>query len=475
MQQQTGVNPINPGGRAHVPQPFLTPQVSGSVLNPMPPPQLSPQQLAMLHPHVQQVQLAHQLLMQPQHFLPNRKFSHPHPPLPPLPPHSLLQHQDPQQLARIMALLQQSPKPPPSFPGPVKLRGDSYPHYDLVGVENMGVASPDLIDNWHQNPAGNLSPAPSTTTWPPEFQPGVPWKGVQSPESHPNPYSATLAEKTHTDTEHHLLQDNTEMKSVPPSPGAWPYCASDTHNPVTFPVLAPGWPPDPIGHRTNRNSFQLPRPPPGLTHHKQSPWLEAGPHMSTGWSSGRQESVYSTENSWSAASSTGSSWLLLSNLTPQIDGATLKTICLQHGPLMTFNLGLAQGSALIRYCSVEEAAKAQSALHMCVLGNTTILAEFVSDEDATRYFTHFQSRDGDRETDRETESETGGGEEVKPGWENLDGVGLFNQWGHSRGGGVWGGAESRYHGNNLWASPPAEDRKPGLLPGNLLGGGANTL
>lgn len=49
---------------------------------------------------------------------------------------------------------------------------------------------------------------------------------------------------------------------------------------------------------------------------------------------------------------------------PQIDGSTLRTICMQHGPLLTFHLGLTQGSALIRYSTRQEAAKAQSALHM---------------------------------------------------------------------------------------------------------------
>lgn len=48
----------------------------------------------------------------------------------------------------------------------------------------------------------------------------------------------------------------------------------------------------------------------------------------------------------------------------QIDGSTLRTICIQHGPLLTFHLGLTQGTALIRYRSRQEAAKAQSALHM---------------------------------------------------------------------------------------------------------------
>lgn len=37
---------------------------------------------------------------------------------------------------------------------------------------------------------------------------------------------------------------------------------------------------------------------------------------------------------------------------------------MQHGPLLTFHLGLTQGSALIRYSSRQEAAKAQGALHM---------------------------------------------------------------------------------------------------------------
>lgn len=51
----------------------------------------------------------------------------------------------------------------------------------------------------------------------------------------------------------------------------------------------------------------------------------------------------------------------------QIDGSTLRTICMQHGPLLTFHLGLTQGSALIRYSSRQEAAKAQGALHMWVI------------------------------------------------------------------------------------------------------------
>jgi hypothetical protein len=53
-------------------------------------------------------------------------------------------------------------------------------------------------------------------------------------------------------------------------------------------------------------------------------------------------------------------------LPPQIDGSTLRTLCLQHGPLITFHLNLTQGNAVVRYSSKEEAAKAQKSLHMYV-------------------------------------------------------------------------------------------------------------
>lgn len=66
----------------------------------------------------------------------------------------------------------------------------------------------------------------------------------------------------------------------------------------------------------------------------------------------------------------------------QIDGSTLKTLCQQHGPLQFFYLSLNHGQALVRYSSKDEAVKAQKALNTCVLGNTTILAEFVSEREA---------------------------------------------------------------------------------------------
>lgn len=222
---------------------------------------------------------------------------------------------------------------------------------------------------------------------------------------------------------------------------------------------------------------------------------------------------------------------------------------MQHGPLLTFHLGLTQGTALIRYGSKQEAAKAQSALHMCVLGNTTILAEFVSEEDVARYIAHSQaggagsggttpgsagsgatatsvvgpsSNGGSCERGGAGGSSGGGVVEgsstaggagngaTSSGWQSLDstgstsdqsatsgsGLGIFAQW-SSNGTGVGGagGAEAGsqglwrgisgmsvagYPSSSLWASPALEDRHQmgspaSLLPGDLLGGGADSI
>ncbi|XP_042249930.1 trinucleotide repeat-containing gene 6B protein-like [Thunnus maccoyii] len=716
---QPGMHPMNPsqGLRAQVPHQFLSAQVPGPMLKQMPspggsvggvvggvggvsgvgsvggvggvgggmfPPQISPQQLAMLsniYPHMQQFHLACQLLLQQQQqqqqqqLLQNqRKFPQPQP---------LRQQPDPQQLARIMAILQQQrqhqhggvggaaggssklspshlglskqpmvdPLPHPGMGGPLsdlhaktqgmysglapggnlsglelgpmmggmkdtggqqsrfkwmmeghspapsppdtnlhkngplpsalKVRGGSpYSQYEMLGGEGLGIPPQGSADNWHRTPGSKMGNKPATSSWPPEFQPGVPWKGIQSsgdPESDPYMTPGSVlgspGPPTLNDSDHQLLRDNIgpnpSLNTSLPSPGAWPYSASDSplsnaHSTGKYSEYKPSWPPEPIGQnklwKTNRNSSQLPRPPPGLTNQKQaspSPWGSGGPRLARGWGGGgiNQESRFGPGSAWSdGVASRGSCWLLLSNLTPQIDGSTLRTICMQHGPLLTFHLGLTQGSALIRYSSRQEAAKAQGALHMCVLGNTTILAEFVSEEEVARYFAHSQaggaegassggaaaggtqgssgtgtavassggSSPGSERAAAGTTSggngNGGGGGESGgtvlssvrspgSGWQSLDGtgsssetssaqgpgLGIFSQWstnGAGEGGGVggvesgrsglWGGMTAGYPSSSLWGAPQIEERHQmdspaALLPGDLLGGGADSI
>uniref|UniRef100_A0A8C6SH28 TNRC6 PABC binding domain-containing protein n=1 Tax=Neogobius melanostomus TaxID=47308 RepID=A0A8C6SH28_9GOBI len=338
---------------------------------------------------------------------------------------------------------------------PMKMPGGSpYSPYDMMVGDGLG-------DNWHRTPGNKMSvKAPTAPSWPPEFQPGVPWKGIDRVDPDTDPYitpamMGNAVSPGLNDSEHQLL-DNTDstppLNTLLPSPGAWPYSASDSplsnaHNSAKYTDFKTSWPPEPIGHKSwkaNRggSQSQLSRPPPGLISQKQS-----SPTLGTAWSDGTPRE---------------SCWLVLSNLTPQIDGSTLRTICMQHGPLLTFHLGLTQGTALIRYCSKQEAAKAQSALHMCVLGNTTILAEFVTAANQTA--TH------------------------------GPGLGIFAQWSSNGAGGaggveagrqgLWGGmggmSGAGYHSSSLWGSPALEDRHQmgspaSLLPGDLLGGGADSI
>lgn len=83
-----------------------------------------------------------------------------------------------------------------------------------------------------------------------------------------------------------------------------------------------------------------------------------------------------------------STWLLLKNMTAQIDGSTLRTLCMQHGPLQHFHLYLNHGIALCKYSTREEANKAQMALNNCVLGNTTICAESPCESEVQNILQH---------------------------------------------------------------------------------------
>ncbi|XP_078793617.1 trinucleotide repeat-containing gene 6B protein isoform X4 [Oryzias latipes] len=419
-----------------------------------------------------------------------------------------------------------------------------------------------LSDSWHRTPGNKMASKPSSTpSWPPEFQPGVPWKGIDRVDPESDPYMTpgsmmgNAASPGLNDSEHQLLENSDStppLNTLLPSPGAWPYSASDSplnhaHNPAKYTDYKTSWPPEPIGHkswkasRSSSSQSQMSRPPPGLVGQKQpssSPWSGGAPRLAgRGWGSG----AVTAASTWSDGSVRDSCWLVLSNLTPQIDGSTLRTICMQHGPLLTFHLGLTQGTALIRYGSKQEASKARSALHMCVLGNTTILAEFVSEEDVARYIAHSQAGGGGSGGTAgssagpgstaasaagassngggcerggavgssmggvEGASSTAGGASSSSGWQSLEstgssldppagqgpGLGIFSQWSTNGAGGagavepgrqgLWGGmGATAYPTSNLWASPALEDRHQmgspaSLLPGDLLGGGADSI
>ncbi|ELW64452.1 Trinucleotide repeat-containing 6B protein [Tupaia chinensis] len=451
---------------------------------------------------------------------------------------------------------------------PGKARGGSpYNQFDIISGDTLGGHTGPAGDSWlpaKSPPTNKVGSKSSNASWPPEFQPGVPWKGIQNidPESDPYVTPGSVLGGTATspivDTDHHLLRDNTtgsnsSLNTSLPSPGAWPYSASDnsftnvhsTSGHETdevwdeadsdgmqgagkfrgqrlqpsdmnalllvslpdpkFPDYKSTWSPDPIGHNpthlsnkmwknhiSSRNTTPLPRPPPGLTNPKpSSPWSSTAPRSVRGW--GTQDSRLASASTWSDGGSVRPSyWLVLHNLTPQIDGSTLRTICMQHGPLLTFHLNLTQGTALIRYSTKQEAAKAQTALHMCVLGNTTILAEFATDDEVSRFLAQAQPP-----TPAATPSAPAAGwQSLETGQNQSDPVGpALNLFGGSTGLGQWSSSAGGSSGadlagaslwgppnysSSLWGVPTVEDpHRMGspapLLPGDLLGGGSDSI
>ncbi|KYO31231.1 trinucleotide repeat-containing 6A protein isoform B [Alligator mississippiensis] len=295
---------------------------------------------------------------------------------------------------------------------------DSYGRYDLIQNSESPASPPvALPHSWSRakTDSDKISNG-SSINWPPEFHPGVPWKGLQNidPENDPDvtPGSVPTGPTINTtiqDVNRYLLKSGgssptSSQNATLPSSSAWPLSASGYSSSFSSIASAPSiagklsdikstWSSGPISHtqaslshelwKVPRNTTAPTRPPPGLTNTKPSSTWGASP---LGWTSS-----YSSGSAWSTDNSgRTSSWLVLRNLTPQIDGSTLRTLCLQHGPLITFHLNLTQGNAVVRYSSKEEAAKAQKSLHMCVLGNTTILAEFAGEEEVNRFLAQGQ-------------------------------------------------------------------------------------
>ncbi|KAM6905081.1 trinucleotide repeat-containing gene 6C protein-like isoform 3-T3 [Xenentodon cancila] len=376
-------------------------------------------------------------------------------------------------------------------PGKPPQLDDSYSPYNLMPNSESPTSPLVPPDSWGQGKSSSDKITNGTNiNWPPEFCPGVPWKGLQNidPETDPNvtPGSVPSGPTINTniqDVNRYLLRDRSggklsEMKST--------------------------WSPGPISHSQASLSHELwkvpqgprssttapSRPPPGLTNPKpSSTWGGNSLGLAQGWSS----SYTTAGTTWSTDSSTRtSSWLVLRNLTPQIDGSTLRTLCMQHGPLITFHLNLTQGNAVVRYSSKDEAAKAQKSLHMCVLGNTTILAEFAGEEEVNRFFAQGQSLGGTtswQATPGTNQNRMGGAGSGashpighSPHWNNnsngasSSSSSSLGACGTKTGGELlWGGVQQY---SSLWGPPSGEEgRVMGsptpintLLPGDLLSG-----
>ncbi|KAM6966024.1 LOW QUALITY PROTEIN: trinucleotide repeat-containing gene 6C protein-like [Tautogolabrus adspersus] len=410
-------------------------------------------------------------------------------------------------------------------PGKPHQLEDSYSPYNLMSSSESPTSPLVSQDSWGQGKSSSDKMANGTNiNWPPEFCPGVPWKGLQNidPETDPNmtPGSVPSGPTINTniqDVNRYLLRDrsggssptSSQNEALPPS-SDWPVSAYTSSFSLSspemddagkLPEMKSTWSPGPISHSQAPLSHELwkvpqgprgsnvapSRPPPGLTNTKpSSTWGGNSLGLAQGWSS----SYTTAGTTWSTdTSNRTSSWLVLRNLTPQIDGSTLRTLCMQHGPLITFHLNLTQGNAVVRYSSKDEAAKAQKSLHMCVLGNTTILAEFAGEEEVNRFFAQGQLLGGTtswQATPGSNQSRMGGtGSGAShpighsPHWNNNNGGSSSSSLGTggAKTGGelLWGGVPQY---SSLWGPPSGEEgRVVGsptpintLLPGDLLSG-----
>ncbi|XP_045211672.1 trinucleotide repeat-containing gene 6C protein-like isoform X3 [Mercenaria mercenaria] len=232
--------------------------------------------------------------------------------------------------------------------------------------------------------SGNSSVLDSMTSIP-EFVPGKPWQGIpknveDDPHITPGSFSRSLSVNTIKDD--YLLtltkssptnDSNSSWPSKPPSGTTTqnmnkPWSAGESLTPTSFTSDVWGIP-----------KGAMSRPPPGLPQQNKGGWTGMNRQQSWAGSTARSDGG----SNWGGSAI--STALLLKNLTPQIDGSTLRTLCMQHGPLQYFYLNLAHGQALVKYRSTEEAVKAQKSLNTCLLGNTTIVAEFVSEVEALRF------------------------------------------------------------------------------------------
>ncbi|EZA61318.1 trinucleotide repeat-containing gene 6C protein isoform X2 [Ooceraea biroi] len=322
----------------------------------------------------------------------------------------------------------------------------------------------------------------------PEFEPGKPWKGTQIKSIEDDP-SITPGSVVRSPLSLATIKDpdtifSSSSKTSPPPQAANPDTSIPSLSNSTWTFNPPATTPSAFTSTTKNTWGESAPPPTAVTSELWgAPMSKArGPppglnskgatNASNGWGAGLG-SVSRSSSSWGLQSSTVSNsgwmstWLLLKNLTPQIDGSTLKTLCMQHGPVQDFRLYQNHGIALTKYSSRDEAIKAQGALNNCVLGNTTIFAESPAESEVHTIL-----------------QQLGHGGQQQAGGSGGAGWGLrpTNKAGPPPD--TWGGSSSQLWGapptsNSLWSNAGIDNSDQqratpsslnSYLPGDLLGG-----
>ncbi|XP_037045653.1 protein Gawky isoform X3 [Bradysia coprophila] len=385
-----------------------------------------------------------------------------------------------------------------------------------LGLQGDGTWSTgrNLNDGWPDStqeqekqdwPPSQPSPATAFTDLVPEFEPGKPWKGsqIKTIEDDPSITPGSVARSPLSIAAKDDLfapSSKTSPTDLPPlslSSSTWSFNPTSGSQPNFTSAISK------LSSKSNSWSDGAPQqatpttselwgapmsksargPPPGLGTNK------AGGNGSAtgtnGWiGSGLTGRSMSGSSNWAVNNNAGwsSNWLLLKNLTAQIDGSTLRTLCMQHGPLLTFHLYLTHGIALCKYSTREEANKAQMALNNCVLGNTTICAESPSDGEVQSILQHLgvpgasQSQSGAASGSGGTVGSVSGGQSAWRQPTQATPSRSVDTWGS---GSVWPSANAASGSGNLWTplDGATERGTPSslnsFLPESLLGSELN--
>jgi len=313
------------------------------------------------------------------------------------------------------------PKTPSSTSGvQQQQQGGQQSGNTMSGHDDTWGPNPPGVSGWPDSSKDNTSNAANGAMDDfgiPEFQPGKPWKGpgMKNPDEDPtmtpgsvamapmdlNPLSkagstSSLAAPAVTSgVTTSGVPTSADNNSLGLTNSAWSFGGSKA-DAITTSATKDTWSNGGAGGGlTSTNSNLTPmgqdlwgksavgRTPPGLASGSNNAWPSNT--SSNGWGSaiGGGNGPMNNGNM-----DGGPGWLLLKNLTPQIDGSTLKTLCMQHtqhGPLKAFHIFLNQGLALVHYSTGREAMKAQKALNGCQLNNTTIHAQSIGDQDAENF------------------------------------------------------------------------------------------
>lgn len=203
----------------------------------------------------------------------------------------------------------------------------------------------------------------------PEFEPGKPWKGpgIKNPDEDPNltPGSLNMAP----------IELNTLTKASAVNLSSQPSTASSANAVENSLGLNSTWSfgqhakndPTVKSDTWSSTSSSASNMISGLTPIGEGLWgkptpvgrppgLGAGIGVSGSWSNSNGW-ISGAQNGGEGNNSSLSCWVLLKNLNTQVDISTIKTLCVQHGPLKAFHPYLNQGIALVLYTSYREAQK----------------------------------------------------------------------------------------------------------------------